>query len=88
MEESFVEFFDTKEIDYTFESKVDQHRSVIDHIFICENLLCKNSKYFVTHEGDNLSDHSPIIRTLVIESAQPNTRGNERYYCKGQGIVK
>ena len=74
MEESLVEFSDTKEIDYTFESKVDQHRSVIDHIFVSENLLCKNSKYFVTHEGDNLSDHSPITLTLVIESAQPNTR--------------
>ena len=54
-------------IDYTFESMSSNDRSTIDHFLITENLRQFVVDYVVIHDGDNLSDHSPIRLTLSIE---------------------
>ena len=54
--------------DYTFESKATGCHSNVDHFLISENLQQSLSKYFVTHEGDNLSDHSLLSLQLNTES--------------------
>ena len=54
-------------IDYTFESKINFSRSRIDHFFISENLYPIITACKVTHDMENLSDHSALVLTLDIE---------------------
>lgn len=53
-------------VDYTFESKATGTRSTIDHFVLSENLHSKIQMYSVLHEGDNLSDHSPVVLSLSL----------------------
>ena len=53
-------------IDFTYESKVSGDRSFLDHFLLSENFRSKIRKYDVLHEGDNLSDHSPVMLTLSL----------------------
>ena len=53
-------------VDYLFESKINFERSTIYH-FIVSDKLCRHiTEYSVRHEGDNLSDHHPIILKLDV----------------------
>ena len=54
------------QIDYSFESMSNRHRSFIDHFFISLNLSDSVSMYGVSHDGDNLSDHSSVFVKLSI----------------------
>ena len=53
-------------VDYTYESKMNSHKSVIDHIIMSENLYNFMNNYTVSHSVDNLSDHAPITATWTI----------------------
>ena len=59
-------YLDVSSILYSFESKCNGDTSIIDHILVSENLYCNIMKCSCLHEGDNLSDHSPVIISLNI----------------------
>ena len=52
---------------YTYESKINSSKSLIDHFFLSENLNILLKKHYVTHEGDNLSDRSCLSMHLTLE---------------------
>ena len=56
----------SNKVDYTYESKVSGERSTLDHFLISENLFDLVAHYTVKHDGDNLSDHSPVCLRLTI----------------------
>ena len=58
--------FEYSHVDYSYESKSNHSRSLVDHFVITENLFCNIVDYSVIHDGDNLSDHSPISMTLNV----------------------
>ena len=60
MSYTFVTCMDYSNIDYTFESKASYTKSVLDHFFITNNIAANVFDVSVCHEGDNLSDHSPV----------------------------
>ena len=60
-------FKDGVNINYTYESKINGSKSLIDHFFLSENLYILLKKYYVTHEGDNLYDHSCLNMHLTLE---------------------
>lgn len=51
-------------VDYTFESKANGERSLIDHFVMSDNVFESMNMYKVIHEGDNLSDHSVLCMAL------------------------
>ena len=51
---------------FTFESKITNDRSFLDHFFLSENFTDLVDSYDVLHDGENLSDHSPILLKLAI----------------------
>ena len=57
------------EVDFTYVSDMSGSRSLIDHFIVSENLVPSVKKYFSLHEGNNTSDHSPVI----LELATPGT---------------
>lgn len=50
-----------KEIDYTFESKINGAKSKLDYFMVSENLVEFINEHKVRHEVDNPSDHSDLI---------------------------
>lgn len=57
-------FLPISHCDYTFESKANHCRSVLDHILFSSSLVNYVTKYAVHHDGDNLSDHSLLVAEL------------------------
>ena len=55
------------EIDYIYESKINNERSLIDHICVSENIFNAINGYTVLHHSHNLSDHSAVILSLDID---------------------
>ena len=55
------------DIDYTYESKINGDRSLIDHICISDNIFHAINEYKVLHHSNNLSDHSAVILSLDID---------------------
>ena len=53
--------------EYTFESKIDFHKSWIDHFIISENLKSCVSQFYVRHDRDNTSDHQPLLMSLKMD---------------------
>ena len=53
--------FDMQNINYTFESKINGNVSTIDHFMVSDNMFDYVYNYHSIHEGDNCSDHSPIV---------------------------
>ena len=53
-------------VDFTFES-AQGSRSSIDHFVISDNLKEGVVDLFSVHEGDNLSDHSPLFIRFDLE---------------------
>ena len=66
-----------REDDFTYESKINGSRSVIDHFLTSLNLSSSISNYQTVHDGDNLSDHSLISikfnLPMDIEFTPPQT---------------
>ena len=56
-----------KGIDFSYESKIDGSRSLVDHFIVSENLYNHISDYSGLSEGDNLSDHSVVYIKLSID---------------------
>ncbi len=54
-------------IDYTYESMSNASRSCIDQFIVSESLFHSVEHCCVTHDGDNLSDHSVVSLQLAIE---------------------
>ncbi len=59
---------DCSTCDYTYESKSNGSKSLIDHVIISENIAHDVLKYEVRHDGDNMSDHSPVFMTFDVSS--------------------
>ena len=53
-------------VDYTFESKIDQTRSTIDHFIVSDNVFPDVTTIFCDHNVHNLSDHSSLGITLNV----------------------
>jgi len=53
-------------VDYSYESKSNGSRSMLDHVLMSDGLLGHVTEYYTLHEGDNLSDHSPITVKLNL----------------------
>ena len=49
------------DIKYTHESDVHNTCSTIDHFIVSDNLLDSITEYMSVHDGDNKSDHSPVM---------------------------
>ena len=53
-------------VDYTYCSKSNNERSCLDHFLLSDNLFIIECQYECKHDGDNLSDHDPIIMSLDL----------------------
>ncbi len=51
---------------YTYESKSNGSRSCIDHFIVSDGLSNSIERCFVSHDGDNLSDHSFVTLSLAL----------------------
>ena len=60
-----IDFVDSK-IKYTFTNPVDHGTHIIDHFLINDGSFYTVLDYYSLHDGSNLSFHSPIIITLLI----------------------
>ena len=72
------------QVDYTYESKATRNKSLIDHFIVSNNLSSRVESYKVIHEGDNLSDHSPIILGLAIPVDYTNNKTPQQ--CKSKSL--
>jgi hypothetical protein len=70
------------DVTYTYESKANGERSTIDHFLVSENLYDNVSTYHSIHEGDNFSDHSPLLLNLsgidVKQDGEEHVDGRSR----------
>lgn len=57
---------DHSKIDYTYENSFSGTYSILDHFVLSECLSSCVTKYICVHEGDNLSDHSPVLLDLNV----------------------
>ena len=48
-------------IDFTCENSGNRARATIDHFIASENMRANVMNYWCVHDGDNLSDHSPVF---------------------------
>ena len=55
-------------VQYSFTSPVNHSGHVIDHFIVSSNLFNSISCYFSLHDGDNVSQHSPIVLKLGIDA--------------------
>ena len=65
-------------IDFTYASDVSGSLSILDHFIVSENIIPYVSDYFCTHDGDNLSDHSPVYLKLKIDTK--HLSGNNKIF--------
>lgn len=72
---------DVSHIDYTYENEASGVQSILDHFCVSENLFNSIHSYETAHEGDNLSDHSPVsleismsVNFKTIENTQAPNR--------------
>ena len=56
----------TSNVSYTYENVVTGSQSIIDHFLISDQLSQCVLKYESIHEGDNLSDHCPLVLELNV----------------------
>ena len=55
-------------VEYTYENDFSGARSVIDHFILSENLFAGVSEYYSLHDGDNTSDHQPVLLHLPVRT--------------------
>lgn len=67
------------DIEYTHMSKANGSKSHIDHFLVSENLAMLITDYGVAHEGDNMSDHSPVSLVLNIPVTYGETIGSQGF---------
>ncbi len=59
-------YFPFADVDYTFESKANHARSVVDHFVMSHSIVPLVRNYSSIHDIDNFSDHSLISLDLSI----------------------
>ena len=64
----------SSDVDYTFQSKINNERSIIDHFLLTGNLFNMICEYKVVRDGDNLSAHGVIQMSLQIPVEYFNAR--------------
>ena len=72
------------DVNYTFESKANGSRSVIDHILFSQNIGTCVEGYHVLHDCDNCSDHSLLISNLNMKCM---TRDNMANNDNNSGVM-
>ena len=55
------------DVDYTYENDFNNVQSTLDHFIVSSSLTSKIVEYFTVHEGDNLSDHSPVYMSIDVQ---------------------
>ena len=70
------------DIDFTYESKVDGERPILDHFIVPENVFPFITKLSVLHDVDNFSAHSPIALSVDI----PINYTHVKHTCISLGI--
>ena len=64
---------------FTFESKSNFSRSLIDHLFVSDPLFKYIYLYMSQHESDNFSDHCPVSINLNIQTKYtPLSKGDNK----------
>ena len=61
IERESLQKIESASTDFTFKSTINFSVSVLDYIFVSDNLVNCVEKYSVSHSGDNQSDHSPFL---------------------------
>lgn len=80
MDENSLKLCTINNIDYSYESKINGVRSHLDHIIVSENMCNLVKSVYVKHDGDNLSDHSPVIIDIACQSTHvPSTTKSPNY---------
>lgn len=64
-------------VDFTFESKIDGTRSVLDHFLFSESLARNLTSYCVTDSGENMSDHVALTAEIKIDLTHSETDESE-----------
>lgn len=72
------------DIQFTYENIATNSRSVIDHFICSENLHLSLSQYKSIHEGQNLSDHCPILLSISMDSVCHVEKTTRRFSPKAQ----
>jgi exonuclease III len=68
-------------VDYTYTSKINGVQSTLDHFLVSENLFTWLNKYSVSHDGDNLSDHSVVtlcINWPIVHFEEPSVESSPK----------
>ena len=54
-------------VDYTYRSRAPPFSAVtLDHFLVCDTLRDEVVEYTVSHDGDNLSDHCPVLMRIDL----------------------
>ena len=61
----------TAEVDFSFASMRNGKRSILDDFIVLDNMFFLINDYYVTHDVDNFSDHSPIHLNLDTNFIRP-----------------
>ena len=56
-------------VDFTYHNEASGSRSILDHFIVSENFFSSIAAYSCAHDGDNLSDHSPVFLELSVNTA-------------------
>ena len=62
--------YEKSAVKFTFESKANGSRSIIDHFMFDMGLMSNVTKYESQHDHDNFSDHCPVIMQINIPVVQ------------------
>ena len=63
---------DANSVGFTYSHSTLEHKSLIDHVFVNNDLLSCVGNYRIVQEATNLSDHLPILftaRCTLVQSA-------------------
>ena len=68
-------------VDFTYENIHDGVNSIIDHFVVSHNLYASIEEYVCYHDGDNLSDHCPLMlqMNITVNHGKNETR---QHTCK------
>ena len=76
----------TDEVDFSFESKGNGKRSIIDHFIVLDNMFFLINDYYVTNDVDNFSDHSPIYPNFIYNTDDATPRLNNKAIGEGSCV--
>ena len=69
-------------INFKFESKANGSRSTLDHVVVISNIFNSICSYHVRHDGDNVSDRSPVCMSLKIDISKVADSFENEHICK------